>query len=297
MKFFALLFCLAAHAYQYELSIGAIFQDEEPYLKEWIEFHKLVGVKHFYLYNNLSTDNYLDILQPYIDSGEVELIDWPIQAHSWDNWIHGVQPAAYTDCIARSTQVTKWLALIDIDEFLTPINCDWVPDILKEFEPYGGVGFNWKTFGHSWLFDAPPDKLMIETLIMTAPPSRATNLGVKSIVRPERVEKSQHPHYVVYKPGYSHVNSDKTTRIDVHGSSDKLYYDKLIVNHYWSRTGSYLCKKLKRYKIWFPEIDPENWTAYVEGMNEVPDRTMERFIEPLREKMGLPPHKKEKFDW
>lgn len=38
------------------LSIGAIFKDEAPYLAEWIEFHRLVGVEHFFLYDNLSTD-------------------------------------------------------------------------------------------------------------------------------------------------------------------------------------------------------------------------------------------------
>lgn len=48
-----LLFAFPAYA-QYELAICAIFQDEAAYLKEWIEFHKLVGVQHFYLYNHAS---------------------------------------------------------------------------------------------------------------------------------------------------------------------------------------------------------------------------------------------------
>ena len=77
--------------YQYELSIGAIFQNEAPYLKEWIEFHKLVGVEHFYLFNNCSTDDYLAILQPYIESGEVDLFQWPTRAVSWENWLYEVQ--------------------------------------------------------------------------------------------------------------------------------------------------------------------------------------------------------------
>ena len=33
------------------LSICAIYRDEAPYLVEWIEFHRLVGVEHFYLYD------------------------------------------------------------------------------------------------------------------------------------------------------------------------------------------------------------------------------------------------------
>ena len=34
------------------LAICAIYRDEAPYLREWIEFHRLVGVEHFFLYDN-----------------------------------------------------------------------------------------------------------------------------------------------------------------------------------------------------------------------------------------------------
>ena len=300
--FVAVVLCfkaLAAHAdpYRYELAIGAILQNEEPYLKEWIEFHKLVGVQHFYLYNHGSTDEYHSVLEPYIRSGEVDLFDWPIPASSWNEWIYEVQPAAYVNCIKQSRGSAKWLALIDIDEFLTPISGISVPGILKDYEECAGVCFNWKTFGHSWLYEQPKDKLMIETLIMAAPDTRATNLGVKSIVRPEYVENCKHPHYVIYKEGYSHVNSDKERDIDSNGATARVHYDRLIVNHYWSRTGSNLFKKLQRYRLWFPEIVPENWIEYVKGMNEIADPTMERFVDPLREKMGLAPHRKEVFEW
>ncbi len=59
------------------LAVAAIFRNEAPYLAEWIEFHRLVGVEKFYLFNNLSADEYLTVLQPYIDDDIVELIEWP----------------------------------------------------------------------------------------------------------------------------------------------------------------------------------------------------------------------------
>jgi len=291
-KIFCALLCLqvwilSAENYRYQLAIGAIFQDEAPYLKEWIEFHKLVGVEHFYLYNNCSTDDCQSVLQPYIDRGEVDVFDWPYQAISWNNWIYEIQPAAYTDCIHQVAGKTKWLALIDIDEFLTPISAKNIPEILKDYQEFAGVGFNWKIFGHSGLYDLPEDKLLIESLVMTAPIDRSTQLGVKSIVRPEYVLDCKHPHYVNYKEGYYHVNSNKDRRIDHNGASNVIYYDRLVVNHYWSRTGSFLYKKLKRYSLWFPEIIPEKWIDYVKEMNEVHDRSMECFVAPLRKQMGL----------
>ena len=42
---------------KYYFSICAIFKDESLSIKEWIEYHKLIGVEHFYLYNNNSTDS------------------------------------------------------------------------------------------------------------------------------------------------------------------------------------------------------------------------------------------------
>ena len=34
------------------LAIAAIFKHENDYLQEWIEFHRLVGFDHFFLYDN-----------------------------------------------------------------------------------------------------------------------------------------------------------------------------------------------------------------------------------------------------
>ncbi len=59
----------------YELGIASQFRDEAPYLKEWVEYHRMVGVDHFWLYNNSSIDNWEEVLQPYIDEGLVEVFD------------------------------------------------------------------------------------------------------------------------------------------------------------------------------------------------------------------------------
>ena len=44
------------------LSICAIYRDEAFYLREWLEFHRLVGVERFFLYHNLSIDDHLSVL-------------------------------------------------------------------------------------------------------------------------------------------------------------------------------------------------------------------------------------------
>ena len=56
------------------LSIGAVFKDERDYLQEWIDFHRRVGVEHFFLYDNESSDTPEEVLTPYVDDGLVTLI-------------------------------------------------------------------------------------------------------------------------------------------------------------------------------------------------------------------------------
>ena len=111
--------------WRYGVSICAIFKNESKYLREWIEFHKIVGVEHFYLYNNFSTDNYLSILTPYIDSGLVTLIDWPV--------MQGQMPA-YRDCVEKFQNETQWIGFIDIDEFVCPNSFDKIGDFLEQFK-------------------------------------------------------------------------------------------------------------------------------------------------------------------
>src|ERR1700722_20337450 len=130
--FLLLLPFAIAEGYKYELSCCAIFRDEAPYLKEWIEFHKLVGVQHFYLYNNRSRDQYRQVLAPYILRGEVELIEWSWEYAIWRQWT-AIQHIAYNLALKRAYKKTKWLAFLDIDEFLFAVEKDNLRDFLRDY--------------------------------------------------------------------------------------------------------------------------------------------------------------------
>ena len=57
--------------FKYELGIVTISKNEGPYIQEWIEFHKLLGVKKFYFYDNDSDDNTREVLDKYIKDTSV----------------------------------------------------------------------------------------------------------------------------------------------------------------------------------------------------------------------------------
>lgn len=138
---------------KYRLSICAIFKNEGFYLKEWIEYHLIVGVDHFYLYNNDSTDNYKTILEPYIERGIVDLIEWPYKQG---------QMSAYEDCISSRKEEANWIGFIDLDEFIVPIKDKSIYDFLFKFRNRPSVVINWKMFGTSGKCDAEIEKLVTE---------------------------------------------------------------------------------------------------------------------------------------
>jgi hypothetical protein len=282
-KVFSLLICLfllatPLQAYKYKLSICTVFQNEAPYLKEWIEFHRLVGVEHFYLFNNLSTDHYREVLKPYIKAGIVELFDWPYEFKEWKEW-DDIQVKALQKGWKKAYGKTKWLAFLDSDEFLFPTQCDSLVEFLKSFEsmPHvGGICVNWVMYGTSNVAKIPDDKLLIEILVWSA---GAGHNHFKSIVRPERVAQVCNPHYVEYRAGYGPYTP----------SGQKLQppfvdIEKIRINHYWSRDEYYLNNvKIPRRIRWGTSLEEcQLWST----MNNAHyDPAILRFVEPLRKKV------------
>ena len=65
---------------KYKLSVGAVFKNESHSIKEWIDHYLHHNVSHFYLIDDSSTDNSVEILNPYIKMGIVTLFNgnnWP----------------------------------------------------------------------------------------------------------------------------------------------------------------------------------------------------------------------------
>ncbi|WP_294183563.1 glycosyltransferase family 92 protein [uncultured Sphingobacterium sp.] len=138
----------------YYFSICAIFKNEELSLKEWIEHHKIIGVDHIYLYNNFSSDSYLEILEPYVYSNYVTLIDWPVERPA--------QSKAYNDFCKNYWHETKWVAFIDLDEFFCPKKVEDIKAWFKSYENYPSMVVYWRQFGSSGIVQHDREKLITE---------------------------------------------------------------------------------------------------------------------------------------
>lgn len=264
------------------LAICAVFKDEAAYLREWVEFHQLMGVERFYLYNNNSSDRYLDALQTHIESGAVVLHEWPR---------HPAQLEAYEHCLKTHGGETDWLAFIDIDEFLFSPKATLLPDVLAEYADYPGVGVNWVMFGSAGHKQKPKGGVLENYLrrgplddgIMYPHPdghARPENAHIKSIVRPSKAMGFKNPHYMLYANDARAVDENGQP---IHGSfTTKVSVEKLRINHYWSKS-----EEECRYKFGKPLADRagwRKWDSFLEHekvLNAVHDDTVLRVVAEL----------------
>jgi hypothetical protein len=129
------------------VAIAALFHQEAPYLKEFIHYHELVGVSRFYLYDDQSTDDWQSILRPFRESGLARVIPFPL--------IYGrIQSSAYADAIQRVRRDNDidLLAIIDIDEFILPVQHNTIQQALSSISfpaQWSALSIPWRVFGDS----------------------------------------------------------------------------------------------------------------------------------------------------
>jgi hypothetical protein len=261
------------------LSVFVIYHNEADYLREWIEFHKLVGFERFYMYNNFSTDHHRDVLAPYIADGTVIHREWPVEP---------AQMAGYRDVLERHRDDTEWLGFFDIDEFLFSPTGEKVADILRGFEEFPGVAVNEITFGTSGHMTQQPG-LAIENFVRRCELDKPRNRIIKSIVRPPQVaETGSDPHYFRYVDRRKAVTENKE---ELRGSLTKsVSVDLLRINHYMTRSQEERDKKnagpdvLRGGRRNLPKARERD-----KMLNDEEDTTILRLAPALRQALGMPP--------
>lgn len=269
-----------------KIAICSLFKSEAPFLKEWIEYHRLIGVSHFYLYNNCSTDDYMSVLRPYILEGVVELFNVPFDSSLCKDGAathNFIQVCCYQHAIDQSKGKSSWLAIIDSDEFVCPVKTKKLTDCLDTYSYASGMIVYWQIYGTSNVWELGPKELMLEKLVYKAPTNYGENWSFKTIVRPEYAVCID-PHWtnvtagVFVAPNHSQFShTPPYTDIPV---------DNIRINHYAFRTESfYRNVKMKRRMEWGWVPSPEHDQQRIDLANSVHDPVMLRLMPALRKKM------------
>ncbi|MBR5914697.1 MAG: glycosyltransferase family 92 protein [Selenomonadaceae bacterium] len=219
----------------YDLAIVSIMKNAAPYVEEWLDYHLLAGVDHFFIYDNESEDNFKEILQPYIDAGLVTYIFYPGQR---------VMMAAFNEAIDKYKYLCRYIAFVDDDEFILPKNnrsiSKVVDEILFNDMKAGGLEISWVFYGSSGQEKADYSHGVLERF-----KRRATkeSRSAKSILNPRRVKYMWTTHFAVYQQGYGGLNQNKLEQF-----SDIPFRltDKIVINHYHTKSWEEYCLKRKR---------------------------------------------------
>lgn len=212
---------------KYELSIVAIVKNEGQYIKEWIDYHHLIGIDHIFLFDNGSDDNTKDVAKKYVDKGFITLIDYPGLKK---------QISAYNYAIRRFKKLSKYIAFIDADEFIYVHNNDikgTIKSILKKDPKAAGVAVNWRMFGAAG-HETKPEGFVIENYLYRAEYGKKGNNCVKSIVNPRKVLFFHNPHYPIYFPIWHSI--DENGRIVKKWSNDVEETKYIQLNHYFTKS-------------------------------------------------------------
>ncbi|MAT42972.1 MAG: hypothetical protein CL609_11560 [Anaerolineaceae bacterium] len=215
------------------VSLCLIAKDEDEYLQEWLDYHILIGVERFYIYDNESKNPILDLLKDYIERGWVVVHEIKGTA---------VQVMAYQHCLQIYGENSMWIGFIDADEFIVLPQEKDIKQFLQNFENYGGLAISSVFFGSGGNKLHPAGGQIINYQDRF-PLAFEDNQLIKSIVQPVRVQSALSPHDFIYKESYYCVNSN---RYRVDAQRFPISIDKIRINHYFMRSDTAFQKKMKR---------------------------------------------------
>lgn len=215
------------------LSLCLICKDENDYLPEWLDYHIVMGVDRFYIYDNESQVSLRESLKEYIERGWVVVLDIAGKA---------MQLNAYDHCLYTFGSHTFWMGFIDTDEFLVPKTGQDLKGLLKGYESYGGLAVSSLFFGSNG-YKTRPSIGQIEAYTLRTHETFVENDLIKSIVQPGMTRQPISPHDFAYKEGCWCVNERLLQVVGQHSPN----HTKLIqLNHYFCRSEDEIDLKLQR---------------------------------------------------
>ena len=216
--------------YKYYISICSIIKNEGRNLREWIDYHKAQGIEHFYIYDNNSEDNTRDIIEEY--KGMVTYIPWDKQSPC--------QLDAYADCTNRFKKDSRWIAFIDADEFI--VSKKYLPELMKEYEDFAGLGINWKIYGSSG-HDKRPEGKITDNFVYRAVDDFDANRHIKTIANPMLIDYFWTPHSFKYKNNYCVTENKEPIDYPLTGKHSS---NIIHINHYYCKSKEDFIEKQKR---------------------------------------------------
>ena len=272
----------------YNLGLIAIFRGEDDYLVEWIEFHKLMGVDHFILYDNGLEKSSQLLLKPYIEKNIVTHIPFP-DIQGLRDGRHAdtlsIQQMAYADFVKRFSHHFKYILQLDIDEFLFPKSHNSITDVLNEYDDskLARIEINYTNFGDSGHI-TKPDGWVIKNFTKSG--SNVVPQEIKSIDNTQYLS----PRFIytnVHRFSHRFMIKDLFTKLILGYPQiikGNVANDLFQLNHYLTKSKEEYLRKLKTNKNGYMtgKETKENFIKLNNQFNKIEDRAIFRFVPKLK---------------
>jgi len=214
------------------VALCACMKNEGPYILEWVAYHRMLGFREIFIYDNSSTDQTPTILSRLAAAGFIRHIPWPDETLRVDpeNPLEGPQAPAYNDCLKRVE--SDWIAYIDADEFINLKQDETIDAFIDRFgSDVGMVSLNWRIFGSSGRHEAG-EGLVMERFRRASVEGFSANANVKSISRVADVLRA-HVHICSIRRGRAVNDVGTTIPVFEHGGKvASTSHSVAQVNHY-----------------------------------------------------------------
>jgi hypothetical protein len=246
---------------KYYVSICLIINNDHAYIREWLDYHKSIGVDHFYITDNKSEPPLKSLLSNEIEAG--------IVTYRYDTRTRP-QVNVYNECIKQYKNESKWIAFIDSDEFLVFKRHSRIQDFLKDYESFGAVSIAWYLFGSNGHFHKQTSVIRSYTTRVdqnSIPEKSRTRIhGIqshfKTIIQPLYV-LDYYIHCVVkHVPGYFTVDEKKRPVEGPFPNKFGVSTELSQLNHYIIRSHEDFQDKSKRTGGNHPQ--PRPWDFFFE---------------------------------
>lgn len=236
---------------QHFLSVVGIFMNEGHIMEEWIEHYLSEGVDHFYLIDNGSTDNYIDIINKYSHKITLVIDD-----------TKNAQTFLYNKYFFSRKNESSWILICDLDEFVYGTTGSIKDALLKiDHRTVGEICIPWGMFGSSHHIHQPNS--VVKNFIYRQQYLTAVYDHCKTIVNSNALlELSVHRHiidksYLVIDDLLNIVKNDSYMFIL---SEDRLRNAVFRLNHYAIQSLN-----------WFKEVKMTRGDVASSNLNSVRD--------------------------
>ena len=231
------------------ICICCIVKRENIYIREFIEYHFLLGIKKIIIYDNNDIDGekLQEVILDYIEKKYVNIID--VRGFS------SIQIPIYNHCYQKNKDLYDWIGLIDVDEFMYIRQNNKINDFLynNRFSKCELIFLNWLIYNDNNLIkyeNKPLIKRFSKSIKLYYQGKSFVRGGFKNLLIPSTHIPGINIHY------FCNSNGERIYPRNFFNSKIENS-PKAFIKHYYTKTVEEFCLKINKGHAHFNKNHPQ----------------------------------------